>query len=132
METAVRFGSRPTLYPSPTENDVSIEIVMDGTGPRIGGDAKLSIILKNTSSKRRKASLLYEVMVMYYTGVMKATVKMDRIPVDLKPRESECSLTIKPAQPRPFSGYCAPQCLNHDETCLELVFNFIYKLNLVS
>ncbi len=106
VETASRFGSKPTLYPSPTENDVSIEIVMDGTGPRIGGDAKLSIVLKNTSSKQRTASLLYEVMVMYYTGVLKDTVKKDRIPVDLKPQESEWSLMIKLAQPRLFSGYC--------------------------
>ncbi len=112
METASRFGSKPTLYPSPTDNDVSIEIVMDGTGPRIGGDAKLSIILKNTSSKQRTASLLYEVMVMYYTGVLKDTVKKDRIPIDLKPQESEWSLTIKQSQQKLFSGYCASQCLN--------------------
>lgn len=89
METASRFGSRPTLYPSPTNNDVSIEIVMDGSGPRIGEDAKLSIILKNKSSQQRTASLLYEVLVMYYTGVMKTTVKKDRIAVDLKPLESQ-------------------------------------------
>ncbi len=112
METASRFGSKPTLYPLPTDNDVSIEIVMDGTGPRIGGDAKLSIVLKNTSSKQRTASLLYEVMVMYYTGVLKDTVKKDRIPIDLKPQESEWSLTIKQSQQRLFSGYCASQCLN--------------------
>uniref|UniRef100_A0A673ITC0 Protein-glutamine gamma-glutamyltransferase K n=1 Tax=Sinocyclocheilus rhinocerous TaxID=307959 RepID=A0A673ITC0_9TELE len=89
VETASRFGSKPTLYPSPTVNDVSIEIVMDGAGPRIGGDAKLSIVLKNTSSKQRTASLLYEVMVMYYTGVLKDTVKKDRIPIDLKPQETK-------------------------------------------
>uniref|UniRef100_A0A672KI14 Protein-glutamine gamma-glutamyltransferase K n=2 Tax=Sinocyclocheilus grahami TaxID=75366 RepID=A0A672KI14_SINGR len=89
VETASRFGSKPTLYPSPTVNDVSIEIVMDGAGPRIGEDAKLSIVLKNTSSKQRTASLLYEVMVMYYTGVLKDTVKKDRIPIDLKPQETK-------------------------------------------
>ncbi|XP_058619312.1 protein-glutamine gamma-glutamyltransferase K-like [Onychostoma macrolepis] len=89
VETASRFGSKPTFYPSPTDNDVSIEIVMDGTGPRIGEDAKLSIVLKNTSSKQRTASLLYEVMVMYYTGVLKDTVKKDRIPIDLKPQETK-------------------------------------------
>ncbi|KAF4096269.1 protein-glutamine gamma-glutamyltransferase K-like [Onychostoma macrolepis] len=89
VETASRFGSKPTLYPSPTDNDVSIEIVMDGTGPRIGEDAKLSIVLKNTSSKQRTASLLYEVMIMYYTGVLKATVKKDQIPIDLKPQETK-------------------------------------------
>lgn len=89
MGTASRFGSKPTSYPSPTDNDVSIDIVMDGTGPRIGEDAKLFIVLKNTSSKQRTGSLLYEVMVMYYTGVLKDTVKKDRIPIDLKPRETK-------------------------------------------
>uniref|UniRef100_A0A672T7Z5 Protein-glutamine gamma-glutamyltransferase K n=1 Tax=Sinocyclocheilus grahami TaxID=75366 RepID=A0A672T7Z5_SINGR len=89
VERASRFGSKPTLYPSPTGNDVSVEIVMDGTGPCIGGDAKLSIILKNKSSNQRTASLLYEVMVMYYTGVLKSTVKKDRIPVTLKPQETK-------------------------------------------
>ncbi|XP_051735965.1 protein-glutamine gamma-glutamyltransferase K isoform X3 [Ctenopharyngodon idella] len=89
VETASRFGSKPTLYPSPTNNDVSVEIVMDGAGPRIGEDAKLSIVLKNKSSKQRTASLLYEVLVMYYTGVLKTTVKKDQIPVDLKPQETK-------------------------------------------
>ncbi len=106
------FVSKPALYPSPTDIIVSVEMVMDGTGPHIGGDAKLSIVLKNTSSKQRTASLLYEVMVMYYTGVLKDTVKKDRIPIDLKPQESEWSLTIKQSQQRLFSGYCASQCLN--------------------
>ncbi len=50
---------------------------MDGAGLHIGGDAKL----KNKSSKWHTASLLYEVMVMYYTGVLKDTLKKDRIPV---------------------------------------------------
>ncbi|XP_077074092.1 protein-glutamine gamma-glutamyltransferase K isoform X1 [Siphateles boraxobius] len=89
VETASRFGSKPILYPSSTENDVSIVIVMDGEGPRIGGDAKLSIVLKNKSSKQRTASLLYEALVMYYTGVLKTTVKKDQIPVDLKPLETK-------------------------------------------
>ncbi|KAL1249296.1 hypothetical protein QQF64_020301, partial [Cirrhinus molitorella] len=89
VERASRFGSKPTVYPQPTENDVTVEIVMDGAGPRIGEDAKLSIVLTNKSSKQRTASLLYEVMVMYYTGVLKDTVKKDRIPVDLKPQETK-------------------------------------------
>ncbi|XP_067227240.1 transglutaminase 1 like 4 [Chanodichthys erythropterus] len=89
VETASRFGSKPTLYPSSTDNDVSIEIVIDGAGPRIGEDAKLSIVLKNKSSKQRTASLLYEVLVMYYTGVLKTTVKKDQIPVNLKPQETK-------------------------------------------
>ncbi|KAF4096268.1 hypothetical protein G5714_022237 [Onychostoma macrolepis] len=90
------FGSKLALYPSPTDIIMSIEIVMDGAGPRIGGDAKLSIVLKNTSSKQRTASLLYEVMVMYYTGVLKDTVKKDRIPIDLKPQEIKKIMLQKP------------------------------------
>ncbi|XP_073678855.1 protein-glutamine gamma-glutamyltransferase K-like [Garra rufa] len=89
VERASRFGSKPTFYPSPTANDVSIEITMDGSGPRIGGDARLSIVLKNKSSSQRTASLLYEVMVMYYTGVLKATVKKDNISVDLGSQETK-------------------------------------------
>uniref|UniRef100_A0A8C1L8G8 Protein-glutamine gamma-glutamyltransferase K n=1 Tax=Cyprinus carpio TaxID=7962 RepID=A0A8C1L8G8_CYPCA len=89
VERASRFGSKPTLYPSPTSNDVSVEIFMDGAGPLIGGDAKLSIVLKNKSSSQRTASLLYEVMVMYYTGVLKTTVKKDQIPLTLRPQETK-------------------------------------------
>ncbi|XP_058619797.1 protein-glutamine gamma-glutamyltransferase K-like [Onychostoma macrolepis] len=89
VERASRFGSKPALYPSPTGNDVSVEIVMDGAGPRIGEDAKLSIVLKNKSSSQRTASLLYEVMVMYYTGVLKNTVKKDQITLTLKPQETK-------------------------------------------
>ncbi|XP_043086029.1 protein-glutamine gamma-glutamyltransferase K-like [Puntigrus tetrazona] len=89
MERASRFGSKPTLYPSPTGNDMSVEIVMDGAGPHIGEDAKLSIVVKNNSSSQRTTSLLYEVMVMYYTGVLKTTVKKDRIPLTLKPQETK-------------------------------------------
>lgn len=77
-----------------------------------GGDAKLSIV-KNKNSKWHTASLLYEVMVMYYTGVLKDIVKKDRIPVDLKPQESEWSLTIKQSQQRLFPAYCAPKCVNY-------------------
>uniref|UniRef100_A0A8C2DJ03 Protein-glutamine gamma-glutamyltransferase K n=1 Tax=Cyprinus carpio TaxID=7962 RepID=A0A8C2DJ03_CYPCA len=89
VERASRFGTKPTLYPSPTSNDVSVEILMDGAGPLIGGDAKLSIVLKNKSSSQRTASLLYEVMVMYYTGVLKTTVKKDKIPLTLRPQETK-------------------------------------------
>uniref|UniRef100_A0A8C1YYE0 Protein-glutamine gamma-glutamyltransferase K n=1 Tax=Cyprinus carpio TaxID=7962 RepID=A0A8C1YYE0_CYPCA len=89
VERASRFGTKPTLYPSPTSNDVSVEILMGGAGPLIGGDAKLSIVLKNKSSSQRTASLLYEVMVMYYTGVLKTTVKKDKIPLTLRPQETK-------------------------------------------
>ncbi|KAI2649459.1 Protein-glutamine gamma-glutamyltransferase K [Labeo rohita] len=58
VERASRFGSKPTLYPSSSGNDVSVEITMDGSGPRIGGDARLAIVLKNKSSSQRTVSLL--------------------------------------------------------------------------
>ncbi|XP_051956095.1 protein-glutamine gamma-glutamyltransferase K-like isoform X2 [Xyrauchen texanus] len=87
VETASRYGSKPMVYPSPTANDVTIEIVMEGAGPLIGGDAKLSITLRNNSSVQRTATLLCEVAVMYYTGVLNSTVKKEQIPVVLKPQE---------------------------------------------
>ncbi len=80
---------------------------MDGAGPHIGEDAKLSIGLKNKSLKQCMASL-----VIYYTGVLKTIVKKDRIPVNLKLQESEWSLTIKQSHHRLFSGYCASKYLN--------------------
>ncbi|RXN11983.1 glutamine gamma-glutamyltransferase [Labeo rohita] len=52
------FGSKPNFYPSPTNNNASFEIIMDGAGPRIVEDVKLSIILKNKS-------LLYEYGLLY-------------------------------------------------------------------
>lgn len=98
VETASHYGSKPTVYPSPTANDVTIEIVMEGAGPSIGGDAKLSIVLKNQSAVQRTTTLFCEVAVMYYTGVLKATVKKEQIPVVLKPQEGEelKSWSIKP------------------------------------
>ncbi len=39
---------------------------------------------------------------MYYTGVLKATLKKDRIPLNLKRQKSEWSLTIKQSHQRLF------------------------------
>nr|XP_021325485.1 transglutaminase 1 isoform X1 [Danio rerio]XP_021325486.1 transglutaminase 1 isoform X1 [Danio rerio] len=89
VESASRFGSRPTLYPSPSGTDVSLEVQMSGAGPRIGEDVQLSIVLKNSSSAQRSASLLYEALVMYYTGVLKQSLKKDRITLELQPRETK-------------------------------------------
>lgn len=89
METAARYGSKPEAYSSPTSEDVSIEVTMDGEGPRMGGDAELNIVLRNSSSEPRTLILHSQVSVMYYTGVHKATVKKDRTDVKLLPNEGK-------------------------------------------
>ena len=89
METASRYGSKPNAYSSPIAQDVSIEVTMDGEGPRMGGDAELTIVMRNASSLPRTINLHSQVAVMYYTGVVKATVKKDQIPVELLPNEGE-------------------------------------------
>ncbi|XP_056588343.1 transglutaminase 1 like 4 [Triplophysa dalaica] len=87
VEAASRCGSKPMMYPLSSANDVAVEIIMEGAGPRMGGDAKLSLIVKNRSSVQRSTKLLCEVLVMYYTGVLKASLKKERVPVILKPQE---------------------------------------------
>uniref|UniRef100_A0A8C7FXF9 Protein-glutamine gamma-glutamyltransferase K n=1 Tax=Oncorhynchus kisutch TaxID=8019 RepID=A0A8C7FXF9_ONCKI len=89
VETASRYGSKPDAYSSPIAQDVSIEVTMDGEGPRMGGDAELTIVMRNASSLPRTINLHSQVAVMYYTGVVKATVKKDQIPVELLPNEGE-------------------------------------------
>lgn len=89
METASRYGSKPDTYSSPIAEDISIEVTMDGEGPRMGGDAELTIVMRNASSLPRTINLHSQVAVMYYTGVVKATVKKDQIPVELLPNEGE-------------------------------------------
>ncbi|KAM3875941.1 protein-glutamine gamma-glutamyltransferase K-like [Diretmus argenteus] len=87
VETACRYGSKPEAYSSPTAEDVSIEVTMEGEGPRMGGDPELTIVLRNSSSQHRKIILHSQVAVMYYTGVHKATAKKDRTEVELLPSE---------------------------------------------
>ncbi|KAM4629205.1 protein-glutamine gamma-glutamyltransferase K-like [Polymixia lowei] len=87
VETASRYGSKPEIYSSPIAEDVSIEVTMDGEGPRMGSDAELNIVLRNSSSSQRTIILHSQVAVMYYTGVHKATVKKDREDMKLLPNE---------------------------------------------
>ena len=87
VETASRYGSRPDTYSSPRAEDVSVEVEMEGEGPRMGSDAKLIIKVKNMSSQPRNTTLHSQVAVMYYTGVLKGTVKKDELPVKLNPNE---------------------------------------------
>lgn len=55
----------------------------------MGTDAHLKIVLKNQSQEPRKATLHSQVAVMYYTGVLKDTVKTEKLPVYLKPNEGD-------------------------------------------
>ncbi|XP_028832507.1 protein-glutamine gamma-glutamyltransferase K [Denticeps clupeoides] len=89
VETAIRYGSKPDAYSSPTADDVRVEVQLEGEGPRMGSDAKLKILVKNLSSHPRKTTLHSQVAVMYYTGVLKGTVKKDKTPVELMPNEEK-------------------------------------------
>ncbi|XP_051557640.1 protein-glutamine gamma-glutamyltransferase K-like [Myxocyprinus asiaticus] len=96
VETACRYGSKPDMYSSPIAEDVHVEVKMDGEGPRMGGDAKLKIVVKNLSSQPRRTTLNSQVAVMYYTGVLKDTVKKDKLPVELMPNEEKIIEWILP------------------------------------
>ncbi|KAK9534404.1 hypothetical protein VZT92_008253 [Zoarces viviparus] len=87
VETACSYGSKAEAYSSPTAKDVSVEVTMDGEGPEIGSDAELTITLRNDSSEQRKLLLHSQVDVIYYTGVHKATVRKDKMELDLQPNE---------------------------------------------
>ncbi|KAK2835844.1 hypothetical protein Q5P01_016328 [Channa striata] len=98
VETACSYGSKASAYSSPTAKDVSVEVTMNGQGPAMGKDAELTITLRNSSSEKRTAHLNGQVAVMYYTGVLKATVKKDSVQVDVPPNEvivTEWSLDYK-------------------------------------
>ncbi|RVE73967.1 hypothetical protein OJAV_G00036420 [Oryzias javanicus] len=95
VETACRFGSKAHAYASPTAEDISVKVVLEGEGPKIGSDAVLCIKLYNSSSEKRNVSLYIQVAAMYYTGVHKATIHKDHIDVDLKPKkETIIQLTL--------------------------------------
>uniref|UniRef100_A0A8C2Z2W1 Protein-glutamine gamma-glutamyltransferase K n=1 Tax=Cyclopterus lumpus TaxID=8103 RepID=A0A8C2Z2W1_CYCLU len=87
VETASRFGK-----------DVCIEVKMEGEGPRMGADAQLSILVKNLSSQPRRTTLHSQVAVMYYTGVLKGTIKKEQIPVELLPNEEKTIEWMLPYQ----------------------------------
>lgn len=89
VETACKYGSKAEAFSSPTAEDVSLEVSMDGKGPMIGQDPELTIMLRNSSTKQRKVLLHGQVAVMYYTGVHKAWVRKDTTEVDLLPNEGE-------------------------------------------
>ncbi|KAM9719687.1 protein-glutamine gamma-glutamyltransferase K [Menidia menidia] len=98
VETASRYGSKPYIYSAPEAEDVSVEVRMEGEGPRMGNDAQLSILVKNLSSQPRRATLHSQVAVMYYTGVLRNAIKKDQIPVDLLPNEEKTIDWVLPYQ----------------------------------
>nr|XP_061795153.1 protein-glutamine gamma-glutamyltransferase K-like [Nerophis lumbriciformis] len=98
VETASRYGSKPDVYSSPMAEDVRVEVKMEGEGPRMGADAQLSIVVKNLSSEPRRTTLHSQVAVMYYTGVLKGTIKKEQLPVELLPNEEKTIEWILPYQ----------------------------------
>lgn len=93
VETACRYGSKPDVYSSPIAEDVLVEVRMEGEGPRMGGDAQLKIVVKNTSSHPRRTTLHSQVAVMYYTGVLKDTMKKEKLNLELMPQEGQLVLS---------------------------------------
>uniref|UniRef100_A0A3P8T927 Protein-glutamine gamma-glutamyltransferase K n=1 Tax=Amphiprion percula TaxID=161767 RepID=A0A3P8T927_AMPPE len=89
VETACSYGSKAEAYSSPTAEDISVEVLMDGEGPQMGGDAELTIVLRNSSSEKRNVTLHSRVSVMYYTGVHKSMVRKDETDVEVLPNEEK-------------------------------------------
>ncbi|CAL8347821.1 unnamed protein product [Merluccius merluccius] len=98
VETASRYGSKPKAYSSPLAEDVQVEVSMEGEGPRMGADAHLSITLKNLSASPRRTVLHSQAAVMYYTGVMKDTVKSEKLTVELLANEEKTLDWVLPYQ----------------------------------
>lgn len=87
METASRYGSKPDIYSKAMAEDVSVDVKIEGEGPKMGADASLSIVVKNLSSQPRQTTLHSQVSVMYYTGVLKGTIKKEQMQVELSANE---------------------------------------------
>ncbi|XP_061696120.1 protein-glutamine gamma-glutamyltransferase K isoform X1 [Syngnathoides biaculeatus] len=98
VETASRFGSKPDVYSTAIAEDVNVEVMMVGEGPRMGADAHLNIVVKNLSSQPRRTTLHSQVAVMYYTGVVKDTIKKEQLPVELLPNEEKIIEWVLPYQ----------------------------------
>ncbi|XP_053542090.1 protein-glutamine gamma-glutamyltransferase K isoform X1 [Ictalurus punctatus] len=87
VETASLYGSKPKIYSHAVVEDVKLQVAVEGEGPWVGEDAQLSFTVNNGSSTKRSIKLYCQVAIMYYTGVLKGTVKKDEIVVKLKPNE---------------------------------------------
>ncbi|MBN3283191.1 TGM1 glutamyltransferase, partial [Polyodon spathula] len=89
VETACRYGTKPDVYSIRQVADVSVEVSTDGAELQMGQDASIRITLRNKSQSARSVVLHGQIAVMYYTGVIKATVKKDTINTDLLPGEEK-------------------------------------------
>ncbi|XP_033853103.2 protein-glutamine gamma-glutamyltransferase K [Acipenser ruthenus] len=89
VETACRYGSKPDVYSIRQPEDVSVEVSTDGGELQMGHNASIRITTSNKSQSARSAVLHGQISVMYYTGVIKATVKKDIINIDLLPGEEK-------------------------------------------
>ncbi|XP_018525877.1 protein-glutamine gamma-glutamyltransferase K [Lates calcarifer] len=89
VETACRHGSKAGAFSPPTAEDISVEVTMNGKGPKMGSDAELTIKLQNSSSEQRTVMLHSQAAVMYYTGVHKAMVRKDSTDIDVLPNEEK-------------------------------------------
>uniref|UniRef100_A0A8C5H454 Protein-glutamine gamma-glutamyltransferase K n=1 Tax=Gouania willdenowi TaxID=441366 RepID=A0A8C5H454_GOUWI len=98
VETASRYGSKPEVYAVPMAEDVSVEVLMEGEGPRMGADAQLNIVVTNMSSEPRQTTLHSQAAVMYYTGVLKGALKKEQIAVELLPNEVKTIKWLLPYQ----------------------------------
>uniref|UniRef100_A0A8C7ZSB9 Protein-glutamine gamma-glutamyltransferase K n=1 Tax=Oryzias sinensis TaxID=183150 RepID=A0A8C7ZSB9_9TELE len=95
VETACSYGSKPDTYESPTAKDVTMKVVMEGEGPKLGSDAELIVKFINHSCENRNVSLNSQLAVMYYTGVHKATFQKEKRDLDLPPnKETKVKLAL--------------------------------------
>ncbi|KAF7696284.1 hypothetical protein HF521_006378 [Silurus meridionalis] len=96
VETASSYGSRPNTYPCAVDKDVTLAVTVDEVGQWVGEDARLSFIVNNGSSETRSIKLYCQVAIMYYTGVLKGTVKKEEISVKLNPKEVKTQVWTVP------------------------------------
>lgn len=124
VETASRYGSKPNTYSSPIAEDVSVEVKIDDEGARMGADAQLNILVKNLSSHPRRTTLHSQVAVMYYTGVVKGTIKKEQISVELQPNEGDCLLTRRGKKRKGCSNIIRCSTVGCSFLCGQKAFEF--------
>uniref|UniRef100_A0A3B3ILZ2 Protein-glutamine gamma-glutamyltransferase K n=1 Tax=Oryzias latipes TaxID=8090 RepID=A0A3B3ILZ2_ORYLA len=67
VETACSYGSKPDTYESPTAKDVTMKVVMEGEGPKLGSDAELIVKFINHSCENRNVSLnILKILALTY------------------------------------------------------------------
>lgn len=91
-----------------------MEVKIDDEGARMGTDAQLVILVKNLSSHPRRTTLHSQVAVMYYTGVVKSTIKKEQISVELQPNEGDCSLERRPSVPLQAALSCVEEQISSE------------------